>query len=89
MSGSGTTLVAAAQLGRDYLGIEISQEYCNMAAQRIALETSQISLDLPEPVKPKHLHTHGGDRRSKGWNHGYNCNLEKRRGNSEGIVKNT
>jgi len=34
--GSGTTAVAAKQLGRHYVGIEISPEYCAMAQQRIA-----------------------------------------------------
>ncbi|MBP5083743.1 MAG: site-specific DNA-methyltransferase, partial [Methanomicrobium sp.] len=34
--GSGTTAVAAKQLGRHYVGIEISPEYCQMAEERIA-----------------------------------------------------
>jgi modification methylase len=34
--GSGTTAVAAKRLGRDYIGIEISQEYCKMATDRIS-----------------------------------------------------
>ena len=34
-SGSGTTAMAAKQLGRKYIGIEISPEYCEMAEQRI------------------------------------------------------
>lgn len=34
-AGSGTTLVAAKELGRDYIGIEISQEYCDIAQKRI------------------------------------------------------
>jgi modification methylase len=33
--GSGTTAVAATLLNRNYIGIEISQEYCNMAQKRI------------------------------------------------------
>jgi modification methylase len=33
--GSGTTAIAALQNKRDYIGIELSQEYCNMATERI------------------------------------------------------
>jgi site-specific DNA-methyltransferase (adenine-specific) len=34
-AGSGTTLVAAKQLGRKYLGTEISKEYCEFAKVRL------------------------------------------------------
>jgi site-specific DNA-methyltransferase (adenine-specific) len=38
--GSGTTCVAAKMLGRDYIGIDISEEYCQIARDRIkAVET--------------------------------------------------
>lgn len=33
--GSGTTGIAAAQLGRQFIGIEIDDEYCQMAKERI------------------------------------------------------
>lgn len=33
--GSGTTALAAKQLNRNYIGIEISQEYCKLAERRI------------------------------------------------------
>jgi modification methylase len=33
--GSGTTAIAALGNGRNYVGIELSQEYCNMAEDRI------------------------------------------------------
>jgi len=33
--GSGTTAVAAKQLGREYVGIDIGEEYCQIAEQRV------------------------------------------------------
>ena len=33
--GSGTTAVVAKKLGRDYIGIDVSPEYCKMAEERI------------------------------------------------------
>ncbi len=39
-NGSGTTCIAAKMLGRDYIGIDISEEYCQIARDRIrAVET--------------------------------------------------
>ena len=36
--GSGTTIIAAKQLHRRYIGIEISQKYCDIAKQRLGQE---------------------------------------------------
>jgi len=38
MCGSGTTLVAAKKSGRNYLGIDISQDYCEIAKRRLTNE---------------------------------------------------
>ena len=36
--GSGTTAVAAKQLKRNFIGVEISPEYCEIARQRLRQE---------------------------------------------------
>lgn len=43
-SGSGTTLVASAKLKRKYIGIELDEDYCKVAKERIKQETKQQTL---------------------------------------------
>lgn len=47
--GSGTTAVAAKNLDRNFIGIEIAPEYCEMAKERIScqLQSTQRELLLP------------------------------------------
>ena len=42
--GSGTTAIACEKLNRRWIGIEISEEYCEIAAKRIENETRQLKL---------------------------------------------
>ena len=46
-AGSGTTCVAAYQNRKDYIGLELSKEYCEVARQRIKAEHDQMAL-FPE-----------------------------------------
>lgn len=48
--GSGTTLVAAKQLGLSAVGIEISREYCDIAVERLKQDVFDFTEPLPEPV---------------------------------------
>jgi modification methylase len=42
--GSGTTAISAINFNRNYIGIDNSPEYCNMAEERIKLHTQQGKL---------------------------------------------
>ena len=48
--GSGTTLVACYRLGRQGVGIEISEKYCELAARRLETEIAQGRLFEPDEV---------------------------------------
>jgi len=49
--GSGTTGVAAIQLGRSFIGIELEPKYFDIACKRIEQAVAQGQLFAPEPVK--------------------------------------
>ena len=43
-AGGGSTLVACEKLGRKWIGIEISKDYCDVAVKRIKAENDQIKM---------------------------------------------
>jgi len=49
--GSGTTGVAAIQLGRKFIGIEREEKYFNIAVERIKQAHAQGKLFAPDPLK--------------------------------------
>ena len=51
--GSGTTAVAAKQLGRRYVGIDISDEYCRMATTRLAEIQPRLLEESPSYERDK------------------------------------
>ena len=51
--GSGTTGVAAIQLGRSFIGIEREERYFQIACERISNAVAQGQLF--EPVREKHI----------------------------------
>lgn len=45
-TGAGTTFLAAARLRRDFVGVELNQEYCDMTDRRVKAELEQTKLGL-------------------------------------------
>lgn len=60
MSGSGTTCRVACELDRNYIGIDISHEYCELARERIKILNSQTKLTFNAvPPSTRYLQKQG------------------------------
>jgi DNA modification methylase len=51
MCGSGTTCKVAKELNRTYIGIEISEEYCRIAEERLNQQVSSVDDQEPESTQ--------------------------------------
>lgn len=67
--GSGTTCVAAKLLNCDFIGIDISEDYCKMATNRIANSRNEID-KLNEEIKKHTITKTFSDRKKSGENTG-------------------
>jgi len=54
--GSGTTAMAAQRLGRNYIGIDINEEYCQMSEERLLQKQLRL-LEMPESYEVGEIHS--------------------------------
>jgi site-specific DNA-methyltransferase (adenine-specific) len=48
--GSGTTAVAARRMNREFIGIDISQEYCSLAEERLRQQQAALADKTGEEI---------------------------------------
>ena len=60
-AGGGSTMVACARLGRRCIGIELSEEFCDITVANLRAELSQPRLPFPETITEHQSDLFGGE----------------------------
>jgi len=66
MCGSGTTCIVAKKLGRNYIGIDVSKEYCKIAEERLKTNSEKHFSPNNEPYRKPDIKKESGQQKLTG-----------------------